>query len=79
VKKPELDVIVGGLPPPGKLKKGGPAEDAADGGADDAQEADYDPAESSAMAVASALGIPTEKVDAKALADALRDFVKTAG
>jgi hypothetical protein len=78
VKKPEVDMIVGALPPPGKLKKGGPAEDAADGGADDAEESDYDPAEESAGAVAAALGIPAEKVDTKALADALRDFVKTA-
>jgi hypothetical protein len=71
-------MIVGAIPPPGKLKKGGPAEDAADGGADDAEEADYDPAEESAMAVASALGVPADEVDGKALADALRDFVKTA-
>lgn len=76
MKKPEVDMIVGALPPPGKLK-GGPAEDAADGGADDAQE--YDPAEDAAMGVAEALGIPTEKVDAKALAAALSDFMKTAG
>jgi hypothetical protein len=63
--KPEIEAIVGAMPPPGKMRKpGGAAED---------------PAEESAMAVASALGIPTEKVDAKALAEALRDFVKTAG
>lgn len=75
--KPAIDAIVAELPPPGKLKKGGAAEDAADGGADDAEE--YDPAEDSAKAVASALGIPEDKVDAKALAAALQDFMKTAG
>lgn len=76
--KSPVDEIVAAIPAPGKLKKGGPAEDAADGGADDAEEADYDPAEESAKAVASALGIPEEKVDPKALAEALRDFIKTA-
>lgn len=74
--RPGVEEIVAAIPPPGKLKKGGPAEDAADGGADDAQEADYDPAADSAVAVAKAMGIPAEKVDGPALADAFRDLLK---
>jgi ribosomal protein L12E/L44/L45/RPP1/RPP2 len=70
-----VDAIVAALPPPGKLKPGGAAEDAADGGADDAEE--YSPEEDAAMGVAKALGIPSEKVDVKALCSALRDFNAT--
>lgn len=71
-----IDMIVEGLPPPGKLKSGGAAEDAADGGADDAEE--YNAEEDAAMAVAKALGIPADKVDVPALCSALRDFNATA-
>lgn len=70
-------MIVGAIPPPGKLKKGGPAEDAADGGADDAEEQDYDPAEASASAFASALGMP--EADPGKVLDAFRDLLKNAG
>ena len=52
--KPAIDVIVGKLPPPGKLRKPDNAsEDAADGGADDAEE--YNAAEDSMKAFMEAL------------------------
>jgi hypothetical protein len=77
VKPSGIDAIVAELPPPGALKKkGGPEEDAADGGADDAEE--YDPEADAAKGVAEALGIPADKVDAPALADALKTFMSTA-
>ncbi|WP_297826405.1 hypothetical protein [Mycobacterium sp.] len=82
MKRPGVDMIVDALPPPGKMrppKPGGAAEDAADGGADDAQEADYDPAADSAVAVAKAMGVPADKVDGSALADAFRDLLKNLG
>lgn len=77
-----VDVIVGSLPPPGKLPKSRPKpdnaeEDAADGGADDAEETDYNPEEDAALAVAKALGIPEDKVDVPALCEALKDFQAT--
>ena len=83
MKKPGIDVIVGGLPPPGKLRparpKPGAAEDAADGGADDAEEGDdYNPAEDSAAAFAEALGVPADKVDGAKVLDAFKDLLKNA-
>lgn len=68
-----VDMIVEGLPPPGKLKSGA-SKDTAE--ADDAGD-DYDPEEAAAMAVAKALGIPIDKVDVPALCSALRDFNAT--
>ena len=77
--KKDIGIIVGGLPPPGKLKKGGPAEDAKDGGADDAEETDgedYSAAEDSAGAFAEALGLPD--ADPKKVLDAFRTLLKNA-
>lgn len=77
--KSTVDEIVAAIPAPGasrRPKPGGAEEDAADGGEDDAEEADYDPAADSAVAVAKAMGIPADKVDGPALADAFRDLMK---
>lgn len=68
--KPEIDMIVDKLPPPGKLKGGG-----GDAPADEGD--DYKPDEAAALAVAKALGIPSDKVDVPALCSALRDFNAT--
>jgi hypothetical protein len=81
MRKPGIDVIVGGLPPPGALKKARPkpdnaAEDAADGGADDAEEQDYNPAEDSAAAFGEALGL--KNVDGAAVLEAFKTLLKNA-
>lgn len=65
--KPDVEAIVSSLPPPDKLG----------GGDDEAAEGEYSAEEDAAMGVASALGIPAEKVDVKALCSALRDFNAT--
>lgn len=68
--KPGIDVIVGKLPPPGKLKPGNAAEDAADGGADDAEE--YNAAEDSMKTFMDAM----KGDDVKAALDAWDDVMK---
>ena len=60
--KSDVDAIVAAIPPPGG------------GGDDEAAEGEYSAEEDAAMGVASALGIPADKVDVKALCSALRDF-----
>lgn len=63
-------MMVGKLPPPGKLKPASAAEDAADGGADDAEE--YSPAEDSMKTFMDAL----KGDDVKAALDAWDDVKK---